>query len=145
MDAPGALRHALCMARLSIRIDFEPSRSALGPGMAQLLEHIASHGSIRSAAHSINMSYRKAWLLIQELQKTFDGPVVTAAAGGLAGGGTNLTELGWKLLQCYRRIEASGTRAVQSDLRALQALVKADAVPKRGSGKRTAKPGSRSA
>jgi molybdate transport system regulatory protein len=140
MDAPGTLRHASGMARLSIRIDFEPSRSALGPGMAELLERIASHGSIRSAAASMNMSYRKAWLLIQELQKTFDGSVVTAAVGGVAGGGTKLTELGEKLLQCYRRIEASGTRAVQSELRTLQALVKADAVPKRTSGRTAAKP-----
>ncbi len=141
MDAPDTLRHALRMARLSIRIDFEPSRSVLGPGMAELLERIASHGSIRSAAASMNMSYRKAWLLIQELRKTFDGEVVTASAGGSAGGGTKLTELGEKLVQYYRRIEAGGTRAVQSDLRALQALVKTDAVSRRSSRKKKARPG----
>jgi molybdate transport system regulatory protein len=128
------------MARLFIRIDFEPSHSALGPGMAELLERVTSHGSIRSAAASMNMSYRKAWLLIQELQKTFEGPVVTAAAGGVSGGGTQLTELGKKLLQCYRRIEANGTRAAQSDLRALQALVKVDAVSRRTSRKKAPKP-----
>ena len=65
----------LIMPHLSIRIDFEPSGSALGPGMAQLLERVAETGSIRRAAASMDMSYRKAWLLIQELQKTFDGAV----------------------------------------------------------------------
>jgi len=127
------------MAQLSIRIDFEPSRSALGPGMAELLERIASQGSIRRAAASMDMSYRKAWLLIQEVQKTFDGPVVTAAAGGVAGGGTQLTELGKKLLECYRRIEAGAARAVQSDLRVLAQLVKPDAAPRRSARKKAGK------
>ncbi|HVV28749.1 MAG TPA: LysR family transcriptional regulator [Rhizomicrobium sp.] len=129
------------MARLSIRIDFEPSGSALGPGMAQLLERIAEHGSIRQAAASMDMSYRKAWLLIQEVQKTFDGAVVTAAAGGIAGGGTQLTALGQTLIQCYRRIESAATRAVQSDLRMLAAMVKDDAAPRRSARRKPAKPG----
>src|SRR5580658_3070957 len=86
------------MAHLSIRIDFEPSGSALGPGMAQLLERVADCGSIRSAAVSMKMSYRKAWLLIHALQETFNGAVVTSAAGGISGGGTQLTELGSTLL-----------------------------------------------
>ncbi len=95
------------MPHLSIRIDFEPSGSALGPGMAQLLERVDELGSIRRAAASMDMSYRKAWLLIQELQKTFDGPVVTAEAGGLSGGGTHLTELGTGLVKLYRRGRAA--------------------------------------
>jgi molybdate transport system regulatory protein len=139
MDARVALRHASRMAQLSIRIDFEPSHSALGPGMAELLERIASQGSIRRAAASMDMSYRKAWLLIQEVQKTFDGPVVTAAAGGIAGGGSHLTELGEKLLQCYRRIEAGAARAVQPDLRLLAQMVKADAAPRRSARKKAGK------
>jgi molybdate transport system regulatory protein len=142
MDASGALCHALRMARLSIRIDFEPSSSALGPGMVELLARIGSHGSIRSAAASMNMSYRKAWMLIQEVQKTFDGPVVTAAAGGVAGGGSQLTELGEKLLQCYRRIETVAAKAVQPDLRMLSQLVKPDASPRRSARKAQKKPGS---
>ena len=75
------------MARLSIRIDFEPSGSALGPGMAELLERIGQDGSIRKAAIAMNMSYRKAWLLLQGLHRTFGGPVVVTETGGAAGGG----------------------------------------------------------
>jgi molybdate transport system regulatory protein len=119
------------MPHLSIRIDFEPSGSALGPGMAQLLERVDELGSIRRAAASMDMSYRKAWLLIQELQKTFDGPVVTAEAGGLSGGGTHLTELGTSLLKIYRRVENRAADAARGDLDALSGMVRVNAAPRR--------------
>ena len=93
------------MPHLSIRVDFEPTGSALGPGMAELLERVVAQGSIRSAAASMGMSYRKAWLLVQEMQDTFNGAVVTTEIGGSDGGGTKLTELGTNLLKTYRRIE----------------------------------------
>src|SRR5438105_2972465 len=119
------------MPHLSIRIDFEPSGSALGPGMAQLLERVAQLGSIRRAAASMDMSYRKAWLLIQEMQKTFDGPIVTAEAGGVSGGGTQLTELGNSLLKIYRRVESRAADAAAADLGALSQMVRANAAPRR--------------
>lgn len=119
------------MTRLSIRIDFEPSGSALGPGMARLLELVAEKGSIRAAAAAMDMSYRKAWLLIQDIQKTFDGAVVTATAGGHAGGGTQLTELGETLLRLYRRVEARAARAAEDDMTALAVMVKANAPRRR--------------
>src|SRR5205085_1189387 len=117
-----------------------PSGSALGPGMAQLLERVAEQGSIRSAAASMGMSYRKAWLLIQEIQDTFNGVVVTTAIGGSDGGGTKLTELGTSLLKAYRRIESRAARAVEGDLSALAALVKANAAPRRSARRKPSKP-----
>jgi molybdate transport system regulatory protein len=128
------------MARLSIRIDFEPSGSALGPGMAELLERIGQDGSIRKAAIAMNMSYRKAWLLLQGLHRTFGGPVVVTETGGAAGGGARLTELGNKLLRTYRAVEKTAARAVESDMLALAALVQKDAAPrgKTGAGTRKA-------
>ena len=119
------------MTRLSIRIDFEPSGSALGPGMAQLLERVAELGSIRRAAASMGMSYRKAWLLIQEVQKTFDGAVVKAEAGGVSGGGTVLTELGNSLLAIYRRVENRAAAAAEGELKLLSQMVRANAAPRR--------------
>ena len=119
------------MPHLSIRIDFEPTGSALGPGMAQLLERVAELGSIRRAAMSMGMSYRKAWLLIQEIQKTFDGAVVTAEVGGASGGGTQLTELGESLLKLYRRVESRAADANRADLELLAAMVRANAGPRR--------------
>jgi molybdate transport system regulatory protein len=119
------------MAKLSIRIDFEPSGSALGPGMAALLEAIGEKGSIRKAAAGMEMSYRKAWLLIQGLQQTFGGPVVITETGGASGGGAKLTELGVKLVKTYRTIEARAVRAVADDMQALAVLVQKDAAPRK--------------
>jgi molybdate transport system regulatory protein len=118
------------MARLSIRIDFEPSGSALGPGMAELLERISRLGSIRKAAASMEMSYRKAWLLLQGMQKTFGAPVVATETGGAAGGGAQLTELGGRLLKTYRVIEKNAASAVDNEIQSLSALVQQDAGPR---------------
>jgi molybdate transport system regulatory protein len=92
---------------------------------------IGELGSIRRAAASMGMSYRKAWLLVQKMQRTFDSPVVTAATGGVAGGGTQLTELGSTLLKIYRRVERRAASATLADLDTLSALVKASATPRR--------------
>ncbi len=128
------------MPHLSIRIDFEPSGSALGPGMAQLLEKVEGSGSISSAAVSMGMSYRKAWMLIQEMQDTFNGPVVTSETGGKKGGGSKLTELGANLLKTYRRIETRALRAAETDMENLAALVKATAAPRRTGRRKLSKP-----
>lgn len=132
LDASTVIRHlSPDMARLSLRIDFQPSGSALGPGMAQLLERVAAHGSIRAAALSMGMSYRKAWLLIHEMQENFNGAVVTSATGGTSGGGTQLTELGATLLKTFRRIESRAARAAEADLEVLDSMVRASAKPRR--------------
>lgn len=119
------------MTRLSIRIDFEPSGSALGPGMARLLELVAEKGSIRAAAAAMGMSYRKAWLLIQDIQKTFNGEVVMASAGGVSGGGTRLTVLGQEILQIYRNVESRALRAAEAELKTLADMVQATAPRRR--------------
>jgi molybdate transport system regulatory protein len=121
----------VAVTRLSIRIDFEPSGSALGPGMAELLELIASKGSIRAAAAQMDMSYRKAWLLIQEIQKTFNGVVVEAAAGGATGGGTRLTALGEEILHLYRAVEQLAQAASRAELARLAAIVQINAPQRR--------------
>jgi molybdate transport system regulatory protein len=104
------------MSPLSIRIDFEPSGSALGPGMVRLLEEVGRLGSIRKAAAAMDMSYRKAWLLIQEMQKTFNGAVVTTEIGGTSGGGAQLTEQGTLLLKTYRRIESRAAQSADAEI-----------------------------
>jgi molybdate transport system regulatory protein len=135
LDRGYGLLHADSMARLSIRIDFEPSGSALGPGMAELLDRISRFGSIRKAAMSMEMSYRKAWLLVQDMQHTFGAPVVATETGGSAGGGAKLTALGTKLLATYRAIEKSAADAVEGEMKSLSSLVQTDAAP-RGKSKR---------
>jgi molybdate transport system regulatory protein len=112
------------MARLSIRIYLDQSHHGLGPGMAQMLEGVAAHGSIRKSAAAMAMSYRKAWLLIQNMQESFGGAVVTTSIGGSDGGGATLTPLGKTLLGTFRRIEARATRATAADVKMLVAMTK---------------------
>jgi molybdate transport system regulatory protein len=120
------------MARLSIRIYLDQSHHGLGPGMAQMLEGVAAHGSIRKSAAAMAMSYRKAWLLIQNMQESFGGPVVTTSIGGNDGGGATLTPLGKTLLGTFRRIEARAVRATADDVKKLVAMTKSRAKKKTG-------------
>src|SRR6266705_6640221 len=78
---------------------------AVGPGKVDLLEAIASTGSITAAARQLGMSYRRAWLLVDTMNRCFKNPVVDAETGGTRGGGTRLTAVGAEALQRYRRIE----------------------------------------
>ena len=103
------------MVRLTVRIDFEGSES-FGPGKAQLLEFIDAHGSIRSAASAMNMSYRHAWLLLQAVEDTFGAPVISTSTGGAGGGGAKLTELGRTLVARYRVIESQAAKAAAGEL-----------------------------
>jgi molybdate transport system regulatory protein len=103
------------MTRLTIRIDFEGAE-AFGPGKARLLELIEEHGSIRSAAAAMSMSYRHAWLLLQAVEDTFGAPVITTATGGAKGGGAKLTELGRSVVARYRAIETQAAKATAGDL-----------------------------
>ena len=106
------------MTRLSIRIDFEGAE-AFGPGKVRLLELIEEHGSIRSAAAAMNMSYRHAWLLLQAVEDTFGAPVISTATGGVKGGGAKLTELGKMVIARYRAIETQAAEAAAKDLKEL--------------------------
>ena len=89
---------------------------SFGPGKARLLELIDEHGSIRSAAAAMNMSYRHAWLLLQAVEDTFGAPVISTATGGAKGGGAKLTELGRSLVAKYRAIENQAAKATAGDL-----------------------------
>jgi len=84
---------------------------ALGPGRAELLEHIDETGSIREAAQRMEMSYNRAWQLVHGTNEAFARPLVTATRGGDRRGGAALTDEGRKLLALYRSMEAAAARA----------------------------------
>jgi molybdate transport system regulatory protein len=94
----------------------------VGPGRADLLEGIATLGSIAAAGRAMDMSYRRAWLLVEETAQAFGAPVVEAHPGGARGGRATLTELGAAVVRLYREIEAKSTEAVAAELAALRAL-----------------------
>jgi molybdate transport system regulatory protein len=106
------------MARLTLRLDFGPGR-AIGHDKIRLLE--ADYGSISAAGRSMGMSYRRAWLLIDELNHIFEEPVIDAKHGGSGGGGAELTVFGHRVVERYRAIEAKAHAAAAADLDALAA------------------------
>ncbi len=94
----------LAALRPSLQFSFGPDQR-LGPGKIALLEQIIATGSISAAGRSMGMSYRRAWLLIDAVNKMFAEPVVIAAAGGARGGGAVVTENGRQLVAAYRAVE----------------------------------------
>ena len=90
--------------RLTVRIDFGADR-ALGPGKIRLLEAIGKAGSISRAGRALGMSYRRAWLLIDDMNRCFRAAVVATQPGGVKGGGAALTPFGVALIENYRAIE----------------------------------------
>lgn len=98
-------------------------RVRLGPGKIELLELIDRHGSISEAARAMDMSYRRAWLLVAELNQGFHHPVVAARTGGKGGGHAGLTDFGRELLGRYRAIERDARAAVVDHLKALDAAL----------------------
>lgn len=117
------------MPRLTIRIDFEGD-AAFGPGKARLLESIAQTGSLRRAAAAMAMSYRRAWLLLRDIEAMTKSPVVAARTGGPRGGGTALTPFAQAIVARYRAIEARAARAVAEDLRVMSAMTKPVSTPR---------------
>ncbi len=106
----------------TIRILFGSSVS-LGPGKVAMLEAIDRTGSISAAARAMGMSYRRAWLLVDVMNRSFRSAVVETAAGGQGGGGTRVTELGKDLLARYREIEEKAVASIADDMLALQGFL----------------------
>jgi molybdate transport system regulatory protein len=109
--------------KITLRVDFGSKRS-VGPGKIRLLEEIWRGGSISQAGRSLGMSYRRAWLLIDDLNRCFRQPVVRAKSGGWQGGGAVLTEFGVELVRDYRAIESAASGAAKSRLRGLEAALR---------------------
>jgi molybdate transport system regulatory protein len=107
------------MAMLSLRIDF-PGAESVGPGKVRLLELVKETGSIAAAGRAMDMSYRRAWLLIDALNHTFREPVVATKLGGNGGGGAELTRFGAELIAHYRDMELVAHAALRPHLAALE-------------------------
>ena len=80
--------------------------TAMGPGKAELLEAIAREGSISAAGRAMGMSYRRAWTLVDVMNRCWSEPVVQTSIGGGNKGGATLTAFGSRLLGAYRELEA---------------------------------------
>jgi len=107
------------MAKLFLRLDLAPGH-AIGPGKIGLLEKIRDLGSISAAARAMKMSYRRAWLLIENLNQSFESPLIDASTGGLHGGGATLTCLGLEVIERYRAMEALAEKSLSTHVKALE-------------------------
>jgi molybdate transport system regulatory protein len=97
---------------------------ALGPGKVDLLEAVRDYGSISAAARSLDMSYRRAWLLIDELNKSLKSPATVSEQGGQSGGGCVLTPVGEDIVRLYREVEAQAQKACAKQIGALTRLIR---------------------
>ncbi len=97
---------------------------AIGPGKIALIEAIAETGSITAAARSLDMSYRRAWMLLDDLNRSLAQPAVDSAKGGQHGGGSEVTAAGLKLIALYRGIEARATQTCRADVSKLLKMLK---------------------
>lgn len=101
------------MARITVRVRiYFDSTLAIGPGRVELLEGIQRTGSLSQAARDMGMSYRRAWLLMQSLNRSLASPASLAIRGGRQGGGAIVTPTGRALIRVYRRTEAKVARNI---------------------------------
>src|SRR5687767_5563109 len=96
---------------------------AIGPGKAELIERIAQTGSISAAARAMGMSYRRAWQLVEALNRDFQKPVVLTAIGGQRGGGARVTPFGSSLVRMFRTMEEKACDAIARDLRRFERYI----------------------
>lgn len=106
--------------RLRIDVDHEP---AIGPGKIALLEAIIETGSISAAARKLGMSYRRAWLLIEDINSRLRKPAVNRATGGKQGGSSEVTEAGKQLVHLFRKVEATAYSRSLPHIRVLTQLL----------------------
>jgi molybdate transport system regulatory protein len=110
-------------SKLTLRVEFGDGR-ALGPGKIRLLEAIERTGSISQAGRDLGMAYRRAWQLVDDMNRCFSDPVIDTTTGGPQGGGAILTPFGKKLIKQYRAIEDQALDATQQLLREIEPALK---------------------
>ena len=98
--------------KIFLRLDLT-NKVRLGPGKIRLLEAIEREGSISAAGRALKMSYRRAWLLIDELNSSFREPLVATQLGGTGGGKASVTALGRTVIRAYRAMEKDAERMVR--------------------------------
>lgn len=103
----------------------------MGPGKAELLKCIAATGSIAAAAREMDMSYKRAWMLVETLNAMFDQPVVESTRGGRGKGGAVLTERGQAILAEYRAVEAAARDCSSDHLERLRGWLRPPPPPDR--------------
>jgi len=108
--------------QVRLRIDFDDVH-AVGPGKIALLERMRDCGSLSQAARELDISYRRAWQLLDSLNTSFNEPVIVTSVGGKGGGGSEITKLGLALIDTYRALEDEVTALAQQRFKPLRTSV----------------------
>jgi molybdate transport system regulatory protein len=114
MHAPG----------LKLKLALGDNDTLLGPGKIALLKAIQREHSLSQAAKSINMSYRRAWLLIQELNNSLKEPVLVTHTGGQSGGGSELTKMANQIIDVYERLTQEAEDATEATRKSFASLLR---------------------
>ncbi len=109
-------------AKLQLRIIFREG-AMMGPGKARLLELIRDTGSISAAGRAMEMSYKRAWMLVEEMNAAFARPVVESVRGGPGGGGAHVSPAGLEVLRLYRAIEQTAAQAGAAEIATLRSML----------------------
>ncbi len=120
------------MARIRFGIYLGDDGPKLGHGKIALLRAIREHGSISAAARSMRMSYRHAWLMLDELNAAFDEPVIESSVGGAQRGGASLTGWGEELIARFEEMEQAATASLDGHLEGLDARLAGEPRPRAG-------------
>ncbi len=107
---------------LKLRI-YNEDEIAFGPGKAELLLAIHATGSISKAAKQMNMSYRRAWQLVNTMNRNFISPLVSTQTGGSYGGGTQVTAFGLQILEKYQKMQTMAKQSIESEMVAFEKLI----------------------
>lgn len=125
---PSRSHHSSVKCRIRVMLNDE---IAVGPGKADLLAAIRDTGSISAAGKQLGMSYRRAWLLVDAMNRCFKAPLVETATGGQAGGGARLTVHGEKVLVRYEAMMDEIDGVAREHLRGLRTLLRDSPLPSR--------------
>ena len=109
--------------RPCIRLDLA-NGNRIGPGKIAVLEAIRDTGSISEAARYLGMSYRRAWMLVDQLNETLHEPAVSTRQGGQRGGWTVLTPTGERVIELYHTIEELTRTSARQEFRAIDKLLR---------------------
>ncbi|MBL4918491.1 winged helix-turn-helix domain-containing protein [Szabonella alba] len=112
----------MTMTALKLRILFDGAM--IGPGKAELLQHIRETGSIAAAGRQMDMSYKRAWMLVEEMNAAFRDPLVARVRGGPGGGGAQLTDAGAEVLRLYHDALTRAEAASAGPVAALELMLR---------------------